>query len=120
MSMGACLAASAAVSTSTHISTVPCGLLHLLDHSARRSSGLRGKRGTRFCRWPGARLVATPASAGAAALAAAAAAAGAAADDGDVLGVARVGVVAVGLAPLLTAPRKLRKMDLPSTLRVME
>ena len=31
-----------------------------------------------------------------------------------------VGVVAVGLAPLLTAPRKLRKMDLPSTLRVME
>jgi len=31
-----------------------------------------------------------------------------------------VGIVAVGLAPLLTAPRKLRKMDLPSTLRVME
>jgi putative ABC transport system permease protein len=31
-----------------------------------------------------------------------------------------VGVIAVGLAPLLTAPRKLRKMDLPSTLRVME
>ncbi len=31
-----------------------------------------------------------------------------------------IGVVAVGLAPLLTAPRKLRKMDLPSTLRVME
>lgn len=31
-----------------------------------------------------------------------------------------VGVVAVGLAPLLTAPRRLRKMDLPSTLRVME
>ena len=31
-----------------------------------------------------------------------------------------VGVVAVGLAPLLTAPRKLRRMDLPSTLRVME
>jgi hypothetical protein len=31
-----------------------------------------------------------------------------------------VGVVAVGLAPLLTAPRTLRKMDLPSTLRVME
>lgn len=31
-----------------------------------------------------------------------------------------VGVVAVGLAPLLTAPRKLKKMDLPSTLRVME
>ncbi|MEN8235765.1 MAG: FtsX-like permease family protein, partial [Actinomycetota bacterium] len=31
-----------------------------------------------------------------------------------------VGIVAVGLAPLLTAPRRLRKMDLPSTLRVME
>jgi putative ABC transport system permease protein len=31
-----------------------------------------------------------------------------------------VGVFAVGLAPLLSAPRKLRKMDLPSTLRVME
>lgn len=31
-----------------------------------------------------------------------------------------IGVVAVGLAPLLTAPRRLRRMDLPSTLRVME
>ena len=31
-----------------------------------------------------------------------------------------VGVVAVGLAPLLTAPRRLRRMDVPSTLRVME
>ena len=39
---------------------------------------------------------------------------------GTILWAAFVGVVAVGLAPLLTAPRKLRKMDLPSTLRVME
>jgi len=31
-----------------------------------------------------------------------------------------IGVVAVGLAPLLTAPRRLGKMDVPSTLRVME
>ncbi len=31
-----------------------------------------------------------------------------------------VGVVAVALAPLLTAPRKLRKMNIPDTLRVME
>ncbi len=31
-----------------------------------------------------------------------------------------VGVVAVGLAPLLTAPRRLGRMDVPSTLRVME
>jgi putative ABC transport system permease protein len=31
-----------------------------------------------------------------------------------------VGVLAVGLAPLLTAPRRLRRMDVPSTLRVME
>jgi putative ABC transport system permease protein len=31
-----------------------------------------------------------------------------------------VGVVAVGLAPLLTAPRRMRHMDVPSTLRVME
>ncbi|MGI9529276.1 MAG: FtsX-like permease family protein, partial [Acidimicrobiia bacterium] len=31
-----------------------------------------------------------------------------------------VGVVAVGLAPLLTAPRRMRRMDVPSTLRVME
>jgi putative ABC transport system permease protein len=39
---------------------------------------------------------------------------------GTILWAVFVGVVAVGLAPLLTAPRKLRKMDLPSTLRVME
>jgi putative ABC transport system permease protein len=39
---------------------------------------------------------------------------------GTILWATFVGVVAVGLAPLLTAPRKLRKMDLPSTLRVME
>jgi putative ABC transport system permease protein len=31
-----------------------------------------------------------------------------------------VGVVAVTLAPLLTAPRKLKKMSIPDTLRVME
>jgi putative ABC transport system permease protein len=31
-----------------------------------------------------------------------------------------VGVVAVALAPLLTAPRKLRRMNIPDTLRVME
>lgn len=31
-----------------------------------------------------------------------------------------IGVLAVGLAPLLTAPRRLRRMDVPSTLRVME
>ena len=31
-----------------------------------------------------------------------------------------VGIVAVGLAPLLTAPRRLAGMDVPSTLRVME
>jgi putative ABC transport system permease protein len=31
-----------------------------------------------------------------------------------------VGVVAVTLAPLLTAPRKLKKMNIPDTLRVME
>jgi putative ABC transport system permease protein len=31
-----------------------------------------------------------------------------------------VGVLAVALAPLLTAPRRLGKMDIPSTLRVME
>lgn len=31
-----------------------------------------------------------------------------------------IGVMAVGLAPLLTAPRRLRHMDVPSTLRVME
>ncbi|HSR43930.1 MAG TPA: FtsX-like permease family protein [Acidimicrobiia bacterium] len=31
-----------------------------------------------------------------------------------------VGIVAVGLAPLLTAPRRLGRMDVPSTLRVME
>lgn len=31
-----------------------------------------------------------------------------------------IGVVAVGLAPLLTAPRRLGRMDVPSTLRVME
>ncbi len=39
---------------------------------------------------------------------------------GTILWAVFVGVVAVGLAPLLTAPRKLRKMDIPSTLRVME
>ena len=39
---------------------------------------------------------------------------------GTILWAVFVGVIAVGLAPLLTAPRKLRKMDLPSTLRVME
>ena len=31
-----------------------------------------------------------------------------------------IGIVAVGLAPLLTAPRRLARMDVPSTLRVME
>jgi putative ABC transport system permease protein len=31
-----------------------------------------------------------------------------------------IGVVAVGLAPLLTAPRRLSRMDVASTLRVME
>ena len=31
-----------------------------------------------------------------------------------------IGVLAVGAAPLLTAPRRLRRMDIPSTLRVME
>lgn len=31
-----------------------------------------------------------------------------------------VGVVAVTLAPILTAPRKLKKMNIPDTLRVME
>lgn len=31
-----------------------------------------------------------------------------------------VGVVAVGFAPLLTTPRRLKRMDVPSTLRVME
>jgi putative ABC transport system permease protein len=39
---------------------------------------------------------------------------------GSVLVTVIIGVVAVGLAPLLTAPRRLRRMDLPSTLRVME
>ncbi|MFO7699368.1 MAG: FtsX-like permease family protein [Acidimicrobiia bacterium] len=39
---------------------------------------------------------------------------------GSVLVTVVIGVLAVGLAPLLTAPRRLRRMDVPSTLRVME
>jgi hypothetical protein len=31
-----------------------------------------------------------------------------------------IGIVAVGLAPLLTAPRRLARMDVPFTLRVMK
>jgi putative ABC transport system permease protein len=38
---------------------------------------------------------------------------------GSLLAAAAVGIAAVALAPLLTA-RRLRRMDVPSTLRVVE
>lgn len=39
---------------------------------------------------------------------------------GSVLVAVAIGIAAVGMAPLLTAPRRLGRMDVPSTLRVME